>query len=75
MNEQISLGGHRVSGFALADDAKPKTFRATPVVAALMVGGAVGFGAHMFKASMGYSILLGAAAAVLAKIGIDKASA
>lgn len=60
-------------GFALG--APSKTFNATPVVAAVMVGATVGLLAHVLKASNSVAILTGAGATVLAKIGIDKASA
>ena len=70
--ESISLGGRPVPGFALGESV---TVSATPVVAALMVGATVGLLAHVLPASTGAAILYGAGATVLAKIGMDKASA
>ena len=52
-----------------------ETTKATPVLAAAMVGATVGLLAHVMKASTPVAILTGAGATILAKIGIDKASA
>lgn len=71
----ISRGGRPVPGFALGD-ASSSTTQATPVVAAVMVGATIGLLSHVvFKSSTGVAILTGAGATILAKIGIDKASA
>lgn len=72
--ESISLGGVPVRGFSLGDSIG-STSKATPVLAAVMVGSTVGLIAHMLKAKTGYAILLGAGATVIAKVGIDKAGA
>lgn len=53
----------------------PTTTKATPVLAAAMVGATVGLLAHVMKASAPVAILTGAGATILAKIGIDRASA
>jgi hypothetical protein len=71
--ETISLGGRPVSGFAALGE-NVSTNKATPVLAAVMVGSTVGLLAHMFKARTGYAILLGAGATVIAHYGIDRAS-
>jgi hypothetical protein len=68
----ISRGGRPVPALGETTSAPTK---ATPVLAAAMVGATVGLLAHVMKASAPVAILTGAGATILAKIGIDKASA
>ena len=45
------------------------------MLAAVMTGATVGLLAHVFKAPIGVSLLAGAGAAIVTKLGIDKAAA
>jgi len=77
--ESVFLGGCQVRAFnALPPDGSlgenVSVNKATPVIAAAMVGATAGLLAHVLKAKTGYAILLGAGAAVIAHYGIEKAS-
>ena len=71
----MNYGGRPVPGFALGAPAAAPSMTASTAMAAVMVGATVGLIAHVMKASTGMALLAGAGATVLAKVGIDKASA
>jgi hypothetical protein len=71
----ISRGGRPVPGFALGAPTAAPSMTASTAMAAVMVGATVGLLAHVMKASTGVALLTGAGAAVIAKLGIDRASA
>lgn len=76
MQETISLGGRRVTGFSLGDDSsKPASIvKVTPALAAVSVGVTAGLFAAVLHAPVWGSILAGSAAAIVTKVGIDKSA-
>jgi len=71
--ENVSLGGHRVPGFALADQAPTVSDSGTVKMASVMTGATAGLLAYVLNAPVWGSVLIGAGAAIATKIGIDKA--
>ena len=73
--ELISLNGRTVPGFALGQ-AAPDTvkFAVTPAVAAVSVGVTAGLLAAVLHAPLWGTIVSGCAAALVTKVGIDKAA-
>ena len=72
--DQISLGGRPIAGFLLDDTTGSSSSGATPVLAAAMTGATVGLLAYVFKAPVGVSLLAGTGAAIVTKLGIDRAA-
>ena len=73
--EQIRINGRKIQGFALgAPDGTTVTVSATPAIAAAGVGIAAGLLAAVLKAPLWGTIVTGAAAALVTKVGIDKAA-
>ena len=73
--ERISLNGRQVPGFALGQ-AKPDTvkFSVSPAVAAVSVGVTAGLLAAVLHAPLWGTLVAGSAAALVTKVGIDKAA-
>jgi len=73
--ESISLNGRRVPGFALGQaSADTVKFAVTPAVAAVGVGVTAGLLAAVLHAPTWATIVSGCAAAIVTKVGIDKAA-
>ena len=75
--ETVSIGGRRTCGFALersgvSDGPAPVT--ATPAIAAVAAGAAAGLLAHTLRAPLWGAIAAGCGAALVTKVGIDKAA-
>jgi len=73
--ETISLNGRRVPGFALGQaSADTVKFAVTPAVAAVSVGVTAGLLAAVLHAPLWATLVTGSAAALVTKVGIDKAA-
>jgi len=74
--ETISLGGHIVPGFALGAPSTPSNDGGgTVALASMMTGATAGLLAYVVKAPVWGAVLAGAGAALLTKVGIDRAAA
>lgn len=71
--ERISLGGRTVGGFALSADSGSSS-GVSPAYAAVATGAAIGLLAHVLHAPLWGSIAAGAGAALVTKVGIDRAA-
>ena len=73
--ETISLNGRVVPGFALGQASQDTVkFAVTPAVAAVGVGVTAGLLAAVLHAPVWATIVAGSAAALVTKVGIDKAA-
>lgn len=78
MNESISLGGRRVSGFTLGATEEPTdevVVGVSPTYAAIMTGATAGLAVLVFKGPAWGSVLAFAGVSVLTKFGIENAAA
>jgi hypothetical protein len=73
--ETISRGGRTVRGFALGDAGETGGGSGTVALAAAMTGAAVGLLTHVLKVPLWGSVLAGAGAVLVTKVGIDRAAA
>jgi hypothetical protein len=70
----ISLGGHSVPGFALADQAATVSDGGTVKMASVMTGATAGLLAYVLNVPTWGALVIGAGAAIATKISIDKAA-
>ena len=72
--ETISLNGRAVPGFLGQTNPSTVKFAVTPAVAAVSVGVTAGLLAAVLHAPLWGTIVAGSAAALMTKVGIDKAA-
>ncbi len=72
--ERISFNGRQVPGFGLGQTKPDVKFSVSPAVAAVSVGVTAGLLAAVLHAPLWGTLVAGSAAALVTKVGIDKAA-
>lgn len=73
--EGVAIGGRTVPGFALGQSVGVGDASAgvSPAYAAIMTGGTIGLLVYVLKAPLWGAIVAGSGAALLTKLGVDRA--